>query len=129
MRSAISELVDACKALPDFDTLQILHFFPDSPPPIWSAGWDKADRLSSTDRWRQALREEMKGAKDWAISCLKVNTGRQEGDGKKRAILRLIELSPGPTLPSPGDHTLLKSHLGSVKVEEYEIWVVDDRVL
>ena len=71
----------------------------------------------------------MKGAKDWAIDSLKVERGCQEGDGRKRLILRLIELSPGPILPSPGDHTLLKSHLGSVKVEEYEIWVVDDRVL
>jgi hypothetical protein len=95
-RFATLELVHACKALPDFDTLQIVHFLGNPLSP------------SLTDQWDQALRDQ---AKDW-IDCLKkTKMGCQEEVGRKKSTLRVIQLSPD--LPMP--------HLGSVKVEVYEV--------
>jgi len=62
----------------------------------------------------------MQGAKDWAINCLKEpETGRQEGEGKRKTMLRVIELSSDPTLPRSGFRAAQRFYLGSVKVEEY----------
>ena len=61
--------------------------------------------------------------KDWAIDCLKrPRTRRHKGGGRKETTLRVIELSSvfNP-LPRYGDGGLLRFHLGSVKVEEYEV--------
>ena len=65
------------------------------------------------------LREEVEDVKGWATGCLQnAKTGPHKGGGKKKTTLRLIELSP---VPRPGDGTLLRFRLGSVKVEEYEV--------
>lgn len=75
-RSAISELVIACKALPDFDTLQIVY------SPGFSMGWQE-----------QALREEVDGIKDWTMECLrKSETGCRDGEGGT-ITLKVIDLS------------------------------------
>jgi len=84
-RSAILELTIACKALPYFDTLQIVYF------PGFSMGW-----------LRQSLREEVDGMKDLAMDCLrKPETGRQGREGET-VTLRVIDLSserPRPRVP------------------------------
>jgi len=120
-RSATSGLVDACKALPDFDTLQILHFLPDTFPPRRVVGWDEVNSPFSTERWKRMLSEEVKGVKDWVMGCLEAKTGSQEGDGKKRTVLRVIGLNSDLILPRLRSGALRKFHLGPVKVEEYEV--------
>lgn len=115
-RSATSELIQACKALPDFDTLQILHFPTVAPLPICGCGRMRSGSLGPPmDQRRQALREEVKCLKDWAMECLRnPETGREEGAGRKKIALRTIELSSDrPRAP--------KFHLASVKVEECEV--------
>jgi hypothetical protein len=82
--SVISELVSACKALPDFDTLQIVHFLgtPLSP--------------SSTEQWEQELTGQVK---DWIDHLKKPRTRCREGEGRKKTTLRVIELSPDLSRP------------------------------
>ena len=102
-RSAMSELVNACKVLPDFDTLQIVHGC-------------RLDCGGEEPRGKQLQREYMDhvdGAKDMAISCLKEpEMGPQEGEGRRKTTVRVIELIAGP---SQG------FYMESVKVEEYEV--------
>jgi hypothetical protein len=109
VRLAISELIDACKTLPDFNTLQIVYLTLDLLPiyPI----------AALTERRNQALRVQVKDVKDWAIDCLKKpKTGR----GKKKATLRVIELM---------QHGCRTFGLDSVKVEEYEVPGFDSKDL
>ena len=54
----------------------------------------------------------MKAVKDSVIHCLKPKTGCQEGEGRKKFMVRIIEL---------GSERLSPFYLGSVKVEEYEV--------
>jgi len=158
-------MIRACKALPDFETLEIVHLSLTTSPPgcwCWAVGCSTKKGLAAIPymEWRkQEMREEMKGVKDWAIDCLKKpKMGRQEqegtkkavlrgrtkgvkdwvvgrlkkptmgdrkGEGRKRIVLRVIELSSVFT-PRPeaqrGDPP--RFHLGSVKVEECEVWEV-----
>jgi hypothetical protein len=99
-----SELVSACKALPYLDTFQIVYGY----RPMYR----EAD--VSVRRRRQVLREHVDSAKDLAISCLKaLETGYQEGEGRKKTTVRVIELvarSPYPNF-----------HLDYVRVEECEV--------
>jgi len=84
-RSAISELIDACKALPDFGTLQIVHLALDKPPPRCWCGRTGCGRLGPyTEERKWELREEMEGMKDWAIECLK---RPKTGEGRKEMTL------------------------------------------
>jgi len=70
-------------------------------------------------RKKTVWREQVKG---WAADCLKKpRTGHHRGEGKK-ITLRVIELGSVFTLPRPSEITLTRFHLGSVKVEEYEVW-------
>ena len=111
------KLVVACKALQDFNTLQIVRL-PFSPPyipgcycdgpceyfhPAVPEGW-----------WERTLVEYMKDLEEWTIDCLRrQTTGRSkrgkmgclEGEGRKRITLRIIEFSD--------DY--------SVKVREHEV--------
>ena len=115
VRSAISELVIACKALPDLDTLQIVYFpvFPPSMICACNSVWCNIHRPSTEER--QALRDYMKGVKDWVIDCLKrPETGCQR---RKKITLRVIKLTRDPLRP------LL--YRGSAKVEEYEVYGPD----
>jgi len=110
--SATLDLVNACKVLPDFDTLQIVHFLLGTPSPRCVDAW--AMNLSSMEQREQALRERVKGVRDLAVDCLsKPKVGCQEGEGRERTTLRVIELSP--CLP------VLAFCLESVNVEEYEV--------
>ena len=102
VHSAVLSLVTTCKMLPDFDTLQIVHFSYRGRQEVNGyQGYSGEQPKRSTD--------ELERLKDWAISCLKSETGSQEGEGKKRKKLRVIKLSPDRPL------------LGSVKVEVYEV--------
>ena len=105
-RSATLKLVNVCKALPDFETIQIVYFLPGG------VFFQKRQAvLLSSEQVSRALREQVKGVTDLAIDCLKEpRTGCREGGGRKTTV-RVIELSP--------DHP--KSHLGPVKVEEHEV--------
>jgi hypothetical protein len=103
-RSATSELVDACKALPDFDTFQIIH------------GYGSIYQSVDFDVRRQKLegRGYVDGVRDLAINCLKGReTGYREGEGRKKTMVRVIERVGGSLYP------IFK--LDSVRVEEYEV--------
>jgi hypothetical protein len=103
VRSATSELVNACKGLPDFDTFQIVH----GCGPVYS---DEDLRMKQQ---RQELREQADGAKDVAIKCLKeLETGCREGERRKKTTVCVIELVAGRRQ---------KIYLDSVKVEVYEV--------
>ena len=103
-RSAMSELVIACRALPDFDTLQILYFPTIAPYPICWCG----NHGPPTEQWDQASREQSEVMKDLAIATLKVPGAEcQEGERRKRTTVRLIELT--------------QAHPGYVIVEECEV--------
>jgi len=103
--SEMLELVNACKALPDFDTIQIVHFLPGTGDRLEAIGIPSAAPLNRT------LREEVKGMRDSVADCLnKLETGRQKG-GRRKITLRVIELNP--------DHP--RPHLGPVEVEECEV--------
>ena len=105
-RSATLELVNACKALPDLDTIQIVHFLPGTGDRLEAIG------IYSTEPSNRALREEVRSVRDSAIDCLNTpEMGRQKGGRRKKITLRVIELNP--------DHP--RPHLGTVEVEECEV--------
>ena len=111
VHSATLELINACRALPDFDTLQIVHFRLGEP--LWISG-DVRASLSPMAKQQQALMEQVKGVKDLAIDSLKqAKVGYQEGGGRKGVMVRVIELSL--YLPLDG------YHLSSVKAEEFGV--------
>lgn len=143
-RSALLELVNACKALPNFDTLQIVHFSLTTPPPISRCGGCDGPG-PYTEQEKQTLRDQVQGVKDLAVDCLRKP---EKGDGRKKAVpkkkqvrgtrcrtvdcpkpktgrkeikLRVIELSSVLSLPSPRAGIPLRFNLGSVKVEEYDV--------
>ena len=104
-KSATTELVDTCKALPDFDTLQIVHL----PRPVewWS-------RDISAEQRDKAWTEQLKGLKDLVMDRLgEPRTRYQERGVRKRSMLKIIELS--------ADRSRAGSHLDSLTVEEYEV--------
>ena len=109
-RSAISELVVACKALPDFNTLQIVRSIIVPSPLICRCGWGGCgSRMDSSEQSEQMLGKQTKDIKDWAIECLrKPEAGYREG-AERRSTLRIFKFSPGrPCHSSP-------------KVEECEV--------
>lgn len=94
---AISELVAACRTLPDFHTFQIVCLLIIQPHmACWCGG--KCSKsipwgMSQSDR---SLREQAKGMKDFAIGCLKKpGMGCLEGGGRKRTTLRIIQFTLG----------------------------------
>ena len=117
-RSATLELVDACKALPDFDTLQIVYRL--CVLVGLSDGGDipssQLERVAMEHRNR-VLRERVDTVKGWAIERLKrVKPGCQGGDGRKKTTLRIIELNPRrPLAGRDADPAKVE------KVEEYEL--------
>ena len=78
-------------------------------------------------RNKAALRGRTKGVKDWAVGCLKKpRAGDPRGEERKKVTLRVVELSSvfTPRFDARrGDPP--RFHLGSVKVEECEVWEVD----
>jgi hypothetical protein len=102
-RSATLELVNACKVLPDFDTLQIVH----------GCWLDCGGEELCAKLLQRKYMEHVDGAKDMAIRCLKEpEMGPREGEGRRKSTLRVIELIAGP---SQG------FYMESAKVEEYEV--------
>ena len=112
-RSAMLELVIACKALPDFDTLQVVRFTLAPGHLICSCGWGGCgSRMDSSKQQEQILKKQTEDMKDWAIDCLKKSeTGcREVEEGKrKRTTLRVFMFGPGRPCHSPA------------KVEAYEV--------
>jgi len=111
VRPAALELVHACRALPDFDTLQIVYFLLGEPlPPCGCVRMS----IASTDLREQALREQVRGVKDLVVDTLKeAKAGYREVEGRKKVTVEVIELSP--RLPLAG------YHLGSVEAEVFEV--------
>jgi hypothetical protein len=104
VRSATSELVSTCKALPDFDTFQIVH----------GCGLIYNETSLHVRRRRQALREQVGSAKDLAVNCLKEReTGCREREGRRKTTVRVVELSTSGPYP--------EFHLDCVRVEECEV--------
>ena len=102
----MSELVVACKMLPDFDTLQILYFPAEMPSSYWHRNYD------FSGVWDQVVTDQANEMRNLAIDCLKSPKSGSEGEeGRKRTTVRVIRLS--------SDHPHLD--LGSVEVEEYEV--------
>ena len=101
VRSEVLGLITACRGLPDFDTLQVVRF--PSPTPSLICDCKKGMRgchKPSNEQLNQA-REEVEALKKWAVDCLKKSEiGCQEGEGRKKTTLRVIEL--GPDRPFPG---------------------------
>ena len=109
-RSATLALIDVCKELPDFDTIQIVYFIPCSPP-MFMFMWGDSIVAPPSEGQKQSSRERAKAVTDFVIDCLKQpGTGSREGEGRKTTV-RVIELTP--------DHPMC--HLGPAKVEEYEV--------
>ena len=87
-RSPISELVKACKALPDFSTLQITYLTLPDHLPCWCKWRGLGVTGSCTEAWDRMLREEVDGVRDLAVACLRVvRMGRQQGEGRKQPAL------------------------------------------
>ena len=112
VHSAISDLADACKALQDFDTLQVARFPLIPPPPAqycWCNEWPDCGcgvYPIYIDREERALEKEMRELEEWAIECLRrPKTGCPEV-AERRSALRSIKFG---------------SSWSSVEVDEYEV--------
>ena len=109
VRSAISDLADACKALQDFDTLQVARF--PLTPSFWCWCYEWPDCGCGPfplyiGREEQALEKEMRRLEEWAIECLKrPKIGCPDVAGR-RSVLRSIKFG---------------SSWSSVEVDEYEV--------
>ena len=112
-RSAMSELVVACKALPDFDILQVVRVTINPVHLVCWCGWGGCgSRMDSSEQQEQILRKQTEDMKDWAMDCLKKpKTGRQEEKERrrKRTTLRVFMFGPGRPCHTSG------------KVGEYEV--------
>jgi hypothetical protein len=91
VRFATLELVNACKALPDFDTFQIVHF----PLPSLDSSWGPVRTYDPSEPFHELWRDLGSG-EDLVINCLKEpETGCWEGEGKKKTTVRVITLVYG----------------------------------
>jgi len=129
-RSAMLELINGCRTLKDFSTLQIVHHSLTTLPTTCWCGFEGCGKLGPySEERKQALREQMKDIEGWTIDCLKrPRTGRYEGGERKETMLRVIELSSVfDQFPRYGGGAVPRSYLGSVKVKEYEVWGVDSK--
>ena len=107
-RSAVSELVIACKALPDFETLQIVRF-------PWCAQGRSGPHGLFLEQWELALEKQTKDLERQAIDCLKtLRMGFLEGEGRRIKVRTVKSRS----------RCIGQS---SVEVEECEVWGFDSR--
>ena len=111
--SSMLELIVACKALQDFNTLQIVRL-PMPGPLLPRCMCDRLDGRCECiyyptiirHRWGRLLEKHVKDLGQFGMNCLKEpKTGHSEGEGRKRITLRTIEF--GDSCPT--------------KVEEYEM--------
>ena len=111
--SAMSELVVACKALPDFNTLQIVREIIPPVSLVCRCEWGGCgSRIGSSQEQEEILRKQTEDIKDWTMNCLKKpETGFQEGEERerKRITLRVFMFCAGRPCHSSGE------------VEEYEV--------
>ena len=117
-RTATLEIVNACRALPDFDTLQIVHFPLVTFLPLCGCGRMRLNNPGpSMGQRKKALRKEVQGVKDLAMDCLREpEVGCQEKEKeveRRKTVVRIIELRSNRPRP--------KYHLASMKVDEYEV--------
>lgn len=116
VHSAISDLVGTCRALPGFDTLQVVRFPIIAPYPECRCrlGWGVCDcPVISTEEWKERSEKLTKGLEqkvgvleERAIDCLKEpKTGCREGE-RRGITLRFIRFGRDGS---------------SVKVEEYGV--------
>ena len=102
------ELIVACKALQDFNMLQIVRL-PMRPPPQrcdCNGPCVNFHPNYPVIEWERSMEKHVKGLGEWAVDCLKKQKkGRLKGKGRKRITLRTIEFGY--------DHP--------VKVKEYEV--------
>ena len=107
-RPTMSELIVACKAHKDFNTLQIVRL-PMRPPPadcVCDGPCECGSPNLPVTSWEQILERHVKGLGEWAIEYLKKpETGSLEGEGRKRITVRTVEFS----------------YYYPVKVKEYEV--------
>ena len=101
--SEVSKLIIACRGLPDFDMLQIVHLPSPTPSLLCDCKMGMRGCHKPSKEQLDQTREEMRGLKKWAVQCLKSEAGR------KKSTLRVIEL--GPDRPFPG----------SVRVKKHEV--------
>ena len=95
---AISDLMDACKALPDFDTFQIARFPIIPPRIICQCRWPYTNCYCfPPERSERALEKNMRSLDEWAIDCLKWPRNGEAG-GRKRTTFRTIRF--GSSFPS-----------------------------
>ena len=116
----MSRLIDACRALPDFDTLQIVYAPHSIPPSGNEFARDEVELLPSRRQQQQVLLgEQVKTMKDWVTEYLKRSkVGHHEAEGRGTT-LSIIELGPVyPQLPWSGEETLTRK---PVKVEVCEV--------
>ena len=110
---AISELVVACKAFPDFGILQIVRIAAVPCYLMCSCRWGGCgSRMDPLEQQDQILRKKTKDMKDRVIDCLKkLEIGCQEEEEwkRKRTTLRVFTFGPGRPCHSPA------------KVKEYEV--------
>ena len=79
--------------------------------------------LPSKEQMREALRDRVKGVEDVAIECLKKpEIGCQEGEGRKKTTLRVIEL--GACRPRGEPYV---DCVRVEKVEVCEVWGFDGK--
>lgn len=109
--TAIAEIVDACNALPNFDTLQIVHLFRDnsSLPSVLTGNWRE---VYSSYELKRYFKEEVEAVKDMAVGAL------GKGGERGKVIVRVIELG--------WDHRfklawLFRRTIRSVNIEEYKV--------
>lgn len=127
---AMLEIVNACRILPDFDTLQIVHLFDISSLPLHAlqSHTGGGRELDGWSERRRVFLEEVGVVKDTAVGVLE-QTMREEREygGKTRKItIRVIELKWGLewNIESGmiGTHWPGRKYLRSVKAEEYEVY-------
>lgn len=97
-RSAMSELVETCKALPDFNTLQIAHFLLFTPSMNCIERMLSGHGLPSVQQREEEVMEQVNGVKDLAINSLRKAKPRyRQGGTRKKTTFRILELTPsGP---------------------------------
>ena len=94
-RPTMSGLIIACKALQDFNTLQIVRFPMEAPSlDRWCDDSCECGYPNHPIIWEQILEQHVKDLGWWAIECLKkVKAECLEGEERKRITLRTVEFS------------------------------------
>ena len=124
------DIINACKILPDFDTLQIVHLFDTSSLPL-RVPLSHTEGSRELDDWserRRVFLEEVGVVKDTAVDALKQTMceKREYGGEARKVTIRVIELKWGLEWDIAscmiGTHWPGRKYLRSIKAEEYEVY-------